>query len=212
VNDQKGSDMVKRRNLPKNIFALIISIIWIWIIWDKLFLDPRWLQYAATSVLYAITIFGIYRFNQAGERLYPAVLPLIALTLGAVMFTFWGATYDMDFPVFPMEWPLAVRTSIFFIHGPLSALLVSTLMFYPLTVLMPRTFWLVPMAVTFYVAQLQFGDLSGGQTLGLSEKVMIYELLCLFLLVPLMVWLMGSRVRMWNKVKSSSKHGNEEAM
>lgn len=187
--------MPTKNSISQTGIALVLSVIWIWIMLDDFILAPWWLRYAVTSVMYVLTIFGIYRITRTGQRLHTLVLVPCTLALAVVMFTLWGTALSIQLPEFPGDFPLPIRLSTMFIGGLLSSLVVALLFVYPLTVLMPRVFWLVPMITALFVAWNQLNGLIDPQTLNSTRYVMFYELLCLFLLVPLLIWFMSSRVR-----------------
>lgn len=74
-----------------------------------------------------------------------------------------------------------------FATGPLAAVLTSTPIFYPVTRIYGKWHWAVPLAAGALVLVTQYDGLTMTTTHGLTATVMIFELACLVLLVPLLV-------------------------
>lgn len=169
---------------------------WIWALFsDSVADDPR-VAIPVSVALITATLVAARHVQVRQIDLGSAAQVMCAITLALVMFTFWGLAIS-SFPMItvPESFPEALRLLPLFLTGPLLAVLTALLFAYPLTVLLPRHHWLVPVLAALLVGLVQYDMMSDPDGRLLTRAVMSLEVASLAILGPVVVGFFGRRIR-----------------
>lgn len=183
------------------LVATILCAGWIWFLWAAEPAASGPVFFGVGGTLLVVSVIALRWFTLARGKLGWAAQMMVVTTLALLMFVIWeGFTLQLDFPALPRSWPLSLKLGFLFVRPLIAAAITAVLFYYPLNVLFQRKHWFVPTAATALVTFIQFDVLFGGTTRALTHAVIVYELLCLLLLVPLFHRLLATAIRTRHKV------------
>ena len=152
--------------------------------------------YGFGGVLLVASGLALRRFTLAHVKLGWAIQALLVATLALLMFVAWGAVaLQITVLALPQSWPVSVKLGFIFAGPVFAAAVTAALFYYPLNILFPRKHWLVPVTASTLVMLIQFDGLFAGTVDAPVNRFIVYETLCLTLLVPLFHWLLAAAIR-----------------
>lgn len=173
------------RDLPT--FLVLAGWFWVLFLFD-IFEPASPLALPAFAVLYAASCIGLYRMSKAGRGLSAPVLAMCAFIAVFATFTLWGLILgNISLPPLPDEWPKFLKITAFFLLGPVVALALGLILFYPLTKLFPKYFWAIPVTAAVIVGLIQYEGVVDERGSTISRGLILFELACLILLVPIFI-------------------------
>ena len=173
------------RDLPT--FLMLAG--WFWVLFLFGIFEPASpLALPAFAVLYAASCIGLSRMNKGGRGLSAPALAMCAFIAVFVTFTLWGLILgNVPLPSLPDEWPKFLKIGAFFFLGPLVALALGLILFYPLTEIFPRYFWAIPVAAAVIVGLIQYEGMVDESGSTISRGLILFDLACLIFLVPIFI-------------------------
>jgi len=158
---------------------------WIWALVSERVADDLRVGIWMLVALAVVSFLALRYVQRERPVIGLASMVLCVVTLAFLMCTAWGLIVSsISAPVLPEWLPKALRLSPLFLVGPLAALAVGLLFAYPLAVLLPGMHWLVPLLAVASVSWIQYGDFTAEKTPPLTLGLMVFELICLAIIVP----------------------------
>jgi hypothetical protein len=169
---------------------------WLWALVSGSVADDSRVGIPVLLLLCAATLVAVRHVHVRRIKIGTAGKILCVITLALMMFTFWGRMLEsLVMPTLPESLPRGVRVSPLFFIGPIVAGVTALLFAYPLAVLLPRVYWLVPFLVAVCVTWLQYEAIFDPTGRPLTRTLMTLELASLAFLVPVVVGLIARPVR-----------------
>lgn len=186
--------MPSTNNSLRTVAAIAICTAWQSMLWSREAGQYFWLVAGLVLALVGISGFWLRALAYSRLSLPWFGVAFCALTLTLLMFTVWSRliTYVV-LPPFPHEWPKALRVIALFLLAPMLGVAVAAAFSYPLSILLPRTYWLIPVLAAALVAIIQFESLTGQATRPITRSLMLWELACLLFIVPAFLRFLASR-------------------
>ena len=176
------------RRPPADVVALGLSAAWLLVAFWPPFARQPLVVFAAVTPLFVVSILALRELRRSGRTLGVAATVACTFALVLLMFTIWGTAIGIiPVPRVALTWPQPFRISTVLLPSLFVTVLVVAVFSYPLAVLLPRAFWIVPCLSAALVASLQYRQLLTPSTRPLVLAVMLFEWVCLLLLVPLLL-------------------------
>ena len=184
------------RSAEVTLVACVLSAAWVWVSWSVPVPEKMGLPSVLLVTLACTSYFALYCLARFRLKLAALPLAICTLTLALLMFSMWGSMIGQG-PLlkFPATFPKEVKLSSLFLDAPIAAISVSVVFAYPLAVLLPRLYWLVPALAAAIIMSLQYTLLFDQANRTFIRSLVLYELACLLFLVPYILKLAISKIQ-----------------
>lgn len=185
--------MEQRTGTARTWGAAALSLVWLWFLLVPLSTsEAGWVGAACWMVLASLSIAGLHYSARSPRPLAWPAVALAGFALATLTFVIWATLttelLDLAPRVIPKDWSAPVRvTATVLTPAPLAALLVAVLLSYPVRVLFPRLYWLIPILAGVGVVLMQYEQYFAANVEPRHVSIMLYEVACLLLLVPLLL-------------------------
>lgn len=185
---------MNKKFYPPVIMAFCAA--WWWAMWSPTIASESRVGLVIVVVLATASFAAVRHIHRECVEIGLASAMLCVGTLALMMFTVWSSFITGIFlPVLPESIPAGLRFSTLFLSGLLAVAATAVLFVYPLAVLLPRFHWLAPVLAAGSVAIIQYESIIDQTTRPLTRSLMLFELGCLAVGVPLIVALFVGRIR-----------------
>lgn len=169
---------------------------WLWALVSARVADDPRVGVPVLLVLGVASLAAVRHVQLRRVALGATVQVACAITLALMMFTLWGQVLTgLPTITLPESLPRYLRLSPLFLTGPMVAVITALLFAYPLVVLLPRFHWLVPLLAAVLVGLLQYDFIMDPTERPLTRTLMALEVASLAILVPVLVGIVGRRIR-----------------